>query len=258
MSNNYLIRMEACPRCRKEGYDQTGDNLAIYSDEHRHCYRCGYHIPAKVTIETVVSSTQSFENVRPTSKTCDNLPSDITSDLSLVAKRWLLKYGLTFEEAKKFWWSDSKQFLIFPACDVEGNLLFWQARDFNDKAKSKYFSTGNIQDSLYILGKNEPLILVEDIISAIKISRHYKSMALFGSSISNLNLTRIRDYILSESKELGIWLDPDKIKDAVKISNRAKTLGINSFFIISKQDPKDYQDNEIIDLISHWRKPSDN
>jgi twinkle protein len=37
-----LIERTACPRCREEGHDNHGDNLARYSDGHSYCYRCGY------------------------------------------------------------------------------------------------------------------------------------------------------------------------------------------------------------------------
>jgi twinkle protein len=38
-----LLRREQCPRCKEEGYDNTGDNLAVYDDGHSYCYRCGHH-----------------------------------------------------------------------------------------------------------------------------------------------------------------------------------------------------------------------
>lgn len=41
-----LLRKEPCPRCRSNGRDNSGDNLAIYSDENGdesfHCFSCNY------------------------------------------------------------------------------------------------------------------------------------------------------------------------------------------------------------------------
>lgn len=34
----------ACPKCKSEGSDATGDNLHIYKDGHAHCFKCGYHV----------------------------------------------------------------------------------------------------------------------------------------------------------------------------------------------------------------------
>lgn len=37
-----FIKKVSCPRCRKNGRDASGDNLAVYSDESCHCFSCGY------------------------------------------------------------------------------------------------------------------------------------------------------------------------------------------------------------------------
>ena len=34
---------EACPRCRDKGEDRHGDNLCVYPDGGKHCFKCGYH-----------------------------------------------------------------------------------------------------------------------------------------------------------------------------------------------------------------------
>lgn len=45
-----VLRHEACPKCRKRGRDNTGDNLAIYLDESgeesAHCFSCKFTIPS--------------------------------------------------------------------------------------------------------------------------------------------------------------------------------------------------------------------
>lgn len=38
-----LLRREQCPRCKEDGHDASGDNLAVYDDGHSFCYRCSYH-----------------------------------------------------------------------------------------------------------------------------------------------------------------------------------------------------------------------
>ena len=44
MSDEQVISREQCPACAKQGNDKSGDNLAIYDDGHKHCYRCGHHV----------------------------------------------------------------------------------------------------------------------------------------------------------------------------------------------------------------------
>lgn len=42
-----FLRKEPCPRCREQGNDKSGDNLAIYSDGSYHCFsECGYTKPS--------------------------------------------------------------------------------------------------------------------------------------------------------------------------------------------------------------------
>mgnify|MGYP000241531727 CR=1 FL=1 len=42
-----------------------------------------------------------------------------------------------------------------------------------------------------------------------------------------------------------VWLDRDKAKNAVKIKNRLRELGITSKAIITPLDPKEYNETEI-------------
>lgn len=49
-SKSKVLRHEACPKCRKMGRDNSGDNLAIYLDENgeesAHCFSCKFTIPS--------------------------------------------------------------------------------------------------------------------------------------------------------------------------------------------------------------------
>lgn len=38
----HLVRKEPCSRCRSQGRDKSGDNLAVYSDDSCYCFSCGY------------------------------------------------------------------------------------------------------------------------------------------------------------------------------------------------------------------------
>ena len=252
MRTGTLVERKACPSCRKAGHDSKGDNLAVYSDGHEWCYRCGYYKKAQVTIGAVKEKL-TMKEASDSAIGCMALPDDVSPSLSDIAKSWLMKYELTPEELKSFWWSETEQQLIYPVFDVEGSLLLWQARNFGDKRREKYFTTGNVKDHMHVIGKEGPLILTEDIVSAIKVARQYQAMPLFGGFISKTQMLRIRDYALPATNELGIWLDHDKLQDGIKFKRRAQELGINAFVINSKQDPKCYSDREIQELVSYWK-----
>ena len=254
MASRYL-QSDQCPMCQRNGRDTSKDNLAIYSDGHKYCYACGYFVPAPKTIVTTKENlTKPKEgSMDGTTTKCLALPSDISGNLSPAAKRWLLGYGLTAEEQKKFLWSEAEQQLIYCIFDVEGTLVWWQARNFT-QALPKYKSSGPLKDHLHILGHEGPLMVVEDAVSAIKLSREYQSLPLFGSHITRENLIRIRDFGLGKEGEIGFWLDPDKVSESIRLRNQARELGIKAFSIIGTRDPKAYNHNEIIELVEFSRQ----
>ena len=49
-----LLYHTACPRCRANGQDTRGNNLAVYSDGHQFCYSCKYVVR--------VNQVQRFKN----------------------------------------------------------------------------------------------------------------------------------------------------------------------------------------------------
>ena len=49
---------------------------------------------------------------------------------------------------------------------------------------------------------------------------------------------------------IHVWLDRDKAKQAVRIRNRLRSLGITSKAIISKLDPKEYDKQTITEIVN--------
>lgn len=43
-----VIRRTQCPKCKRQGNDNSRDNLVLYSDGHKHCFACGYHVGTTV------------------------------------------------------------------------------------------------------------------------------------------------------------------------------------------------------------------
>ena len=250
---NRSYHKAACPICRSRGNDTRGDNLAVYQDGHSYCYACGYFIPAKPTVE-LVKSQLTKSAIKAYESKCDDLPIDITSDLDLVCKTWLMKYNFTIAEMGNFWWSPSKQQLIFPVFSDEGLLLFWQARNFNAKAKNKYFTSGSLYEELLLLGSTEDsshIILVEDIVSAIILARDRLAIPLFGSTVSKDNIIFLRDQLMSAFiTNVTIWLDADKTQEAILIANQAKEMGIDMNVVTSAHDPKCYSYKEIYQFLN--------
>lgn len=233
---SYTIAKGKCPACAKYGKDRAGDNLAIYSDGHQFCFACGYYLPGDPLHslkETPVTTT----------KTDFSLPDDVEPALAGLGWTWLNKYGITPTEVYKYkvLWSEKLQWLIFPYF-TDNELICWQARNFNTNKPYKYLTRGNPADTLWVYNHSKKqIVLVEDVVSAIKCNRIMDSMPILGSVISNLTLTRLKRYY----DTLFIWLDPDKHKEAIKFSQTAQLFNFKVTTILSDKDPKDYSNEEI-------------
>jgi hypothetical protein len=164
-----------------------------------------------------------------------------TDELPQVAKQWLYSYGILPNEIKDFGicWNDEQQLLVLIKTPD-----YWQARCFGEQ-KVKYLSKG--KKPLTIYGQSDRLVCVEDILSAIKISRltpDWCALPLLGSHMSD----EVNERIGNHFKSVVIWLDRDKAKEAIKIANNLKQRGVTASVVISPNDPKEYTKGEI----SEW------
>lgn len=95
----------------------------------------------------------------------------------------------------------------------------------------------------------DSLTIVEDIFSALKISRFVSAYCLFGSSMSSTLMRTIDDlqafYI--ERIKVNVWLDKDSagIKGSNKIVKTLQNFGINVKQIFTDKDPKECTEEEI-------------
>jgi hypothetical protein len=169
----------------------------------------------------------------------DEITLDLTTDIPMKAKQWLLKYGITNEEIRQnnIAYNANSDILV-----LLHTQNYWQGRCFGDQPQ-KYLSKGN--KPLTIYGNGDTIVCVEDVLSAIKIARlspDYCATPLLGSSMS-LETTQS----LSERfKSILIWLDRDKAKEAIRISRNLKQRGILVDVVISPKDPKEYNKGELL------------
>ena len=79
MSDEQVLSKEQCPECAKEGNDASGDNLAVYSDGHTHCFACGYHTNGTKDGAVAGGSPQQTSFI-PLEYTCQRLNARRISD----------------------------------------------------------------------------------------------------------------------------------------------------------------------------------
>jgi Zn ribbon nucleic-acid-binding protein len=215
----------ACPKCGSR------DNLGEYED-HFWCFGCKYHMR-----KTDTASLRLRLNRHNTEEQSVMKLSNI-KELPRKAMEWLLSYGISQEEIDKYGieWNVKEEMLV-----LMQTARYWQARTFNSR-RPKYMSEGS--KPLTIYGQGDTIVIVEDIISAIKIARlqdEYCACPVLGSSLSY----DMENQIVESFKKTAVWLDRDKAKNALRISRKLKQRGLESRVVVTDEDPKEYSKGEI-------------
>jgi len=235
-----ILSQGPCPYCASH------DAYTTYVDGGYHCFSCGAHQgenPYKTIKQKLNMRGTVILEIPPLPEDVVELPSNTK------AHDWVKSYGITDAEivTNEFLWSEEKSLLIYPVSDPAVGLLMWQARYFGDKPRHPKYLTRGLKDSvIHIIGadKKGPLVLTEDLLSAIKVGRQQAAMPLWGSALSREMAQRLSIV----HKDIRLWLDYDKREEAIKISLR-HCLFLDIVPIITKLDPKCYDDDEITEYL---------
>lgn len=215
------------------------------------CHRCGDHglrslagesgsIIAKFICDTAVTQTKTQITLPP-----GHEPS---AQLKAKAQIWLDSYQITDLEIKRYgiYWTRDR--LVFPVYQY-GSPIYWQARGFNAD-KSKWINQKLVgRNQIYFYPTPRPttdtVVLVEDMISAIKVNRVVDTIGLLGSYIGD-------DLIINLAKQyrrVVIWLDADKGEYSLAKVIRYRSFGLSVDRIFTPVDPKNYTEQTIKQFI---------
>lgn len=252
---------ERCPECARNGNDRSGDNLVRYDDGHAFCFACGYR-------ERAYSSSLSYLRKKLSVPSDDvitpieDVLGELTYNYAHEAQQWINKYGITELECvrNQIQWSPSKQLLVIPVIDHQTDeIVAYNCRYFGTNPKHpKYineYPQGKAKaQRLALKCQKRPelpaLVLVEDLVSAIKVGRMAYALALLGTHISPWLHTAIIRFCIQSSLSLLVWLDPDKKLKSIKYS-RIFRQAVPSYPILSDKDPKYYNNEEIYGFLSN-------
>lgn len=178
------------------------------------------------------------------------LPVDLEGTIPQEPLLWLSKFEISREEIieNDLCWSPERQWLVFPYYNSENSLISWQARTFGKQDNPKWLTFGPIHDLMAFYAPDEStdqdtVVLVEDVISAIRVGRTAKCSPVFGSNLSRERLSRYaRAY-----KHLIFWFDRDAVNRAIGCSQQLSSLGgnVKGSVVVTDFDPKAYSDDEI-------------
>lgn len=242
------IRHDPCPECGSR------DNVGVYEDGSTFCFGC--HHWTRATAKGVLASLsyrQGLVEAEPIDrfgKDFAELPPDYTMEIPNLAYTWLRQFLHPQEMLEHLiGWSESRQRLIFPVYRTADKLAFWCGRYFGKEAhQPKYYIHGKKTEYLdWISGPvlSDKVVVVEDRVSAIKLSRLVSSWCLYGTKIPLGHATKLAKTF----SELVIWLDPDKRKEAVQQALKLNTVFRSVKVVFSDKDPKCYENSEIVNFL---------
>lgn len=225
-----LIGLISCPKCG------SSDANAEYSDSF-YCFSCS----------TYKSKGMSLSRFKPLKevKLCNGIT--LQKELPSNAVKWLLGYGLTLSEMAQFHYSNKRIGKYGEmACDLlvlYSDVNYYVARNFGRGVK--YISSG-IKPVIKYGNNSDTCIIVEDIISAIKVGRQFTAIPMMGSMPP-----KDTERHLQEFQNIILWQDRDLAVKSLKTArNLSERLGKIVRVVISENDPKEYSDLQISKYIN--------
>lgn len=222
-------------------FTRTNRSTVLY-----YCHHCG----KKGRVKDRVSKGEPVEG--PYKPPGGRLPSghSVTALFPQKCQDWLNKAHITGCYDKGIVWDDSQGRLILPCRSRGGELLGYQARGFGKDPK---YITKGFGRALYHWSEgesNETLVVVEDILSAIRLSAiGYSAVALLRTTINKELLLEVLNY---EPECAVIWLDNDNptVKRlARRLVHTLKGYGVLTLRVADRIDPKYYTDDELTEIM---------
>ena len=174
------------------------------------------------------------------------------------------KFGLTDEELflNKIRWCEKTERIIYPILSQNGNTKGYVCRYYKELSDKKY---DGVKSRTYWINRSENyynvsfpyrreynvdniFILVEDIVSSIRVARYEQSIALLSNSIP----TNAMKFLIG--KDIAIVLDNDATAHALKIKNRYSLFFKSCRVIAIDKDPKNMSDDELVQKIVNTEK----
>lgn len=221
-----------------------------------HCFRCfepeahQFIRHGNRSLMEIMAHKKQLEEVKSKPPFMPTDSMDVDKD-----QAWFLKYGISMTLAEKYGFKFSEFYnrVCIPVYSANGTLTAVQGRALTEQHKPKWLYMGKPEkDSVFYANKEPligPLVVTEDILSAIKVARiGVPCISMLGSHISDGQLQKIMAHAKHvRVNDICIWLDGD---DAGKAGasyamKQFQLQGIEPKIVKSKLDPKEYGLEEI-------------
>tara|TARA_R110000822_G_scaffold46604_2_gene123971 strand:+ start:6794 stop:7576 length:783 start_codon:yes stop_codon:yes gene_type:complete len=217
-----------------------------------HCFRCDFNDFVGKGKQSLAELSR-IDELNKAAKTIQlplELPHDFTTEIPLSGRLWLYGGGIAESTYKEhgLGYSKSLDRVVLPVWDANRNLEWFQCRSLHKGQKPKYIQPARSRDRvMFRVGFDretvQRVVIVEDILSAIRVGKHVPTASLLGTKITTGQATE-----LSRFSRVTTWLDPDKAGREGAYNIR-KTLGLITEVdnIVTLKDPKELSDQQIIE-----------
>lgn len=234
-------------KCGKGKTLVVNNNDKYYS---AHCFRCDYSPYHDKGIQTLAQ----LAHIKQLNEVANEpiqieLPRDFTHDIPIEGRLWLYKGGISPTVWKRYGigYSPHMQRVVLPVYDRQGTLIWLQARAVLTGQIPKYIQPALPRDAIMFWAHttvtvSKTVVVVEDILSAIRVGRHTRCVSLLGTKISGVQANRLSNY-----DRVITWLDDDKAGQTGAYKIR-RTLGLltDTQNICTRVDPKVLSNAQII------------
>jgi DNA primase len=241
-----------CPNCG----NGTNTNAMIVNHGikayNASCFACGHNPFQMKGIQTLDELREIRRLNNETIGKQIKLPDDFTTEIPLIGRLWLYKSGLrpSVWQDYNIGYSERLQRVILPVYNKQGALIWFQCRALLKGQKPKYIQpsrdkTGIIFTSLGDKRVGNQIVVVEDILSAIRVGETTKAISLLGTKADTVHINTLSGY-----DTVTTWLDNDNagIRGASAI-RQAVSLLTDTRNINTPLDPKCYDNRTIRRII---------
>jgi len=247
-----------CPNC---GAGTNTNAMTVYHTSKVYngwCFACGHKPFETKGIQTLEELAEikriNNEGLGRTQYRTIRLPDDFTSDIPLEGRLWLYKASITTRLIKKYniGYSPRLRRAVLPVYDAQGALIWYQCRALLKGQKPKYLQPSADRANVYFhsthsIGEatdtqnSSTVVVVEDILSAIRVGCSTDTASLLGTKLSTDNIN-----MLSGKSRIITWMDNDKAgRQSAKDIKQALSIFTEVTNIVTERDPKLLSNTEI-------------
>ena len=279
MRVNMTTQQQQCPKCKAEGRDRAKDNMVIY-DDHGWCFAGHGYIKLGSELTRLQTTCKRLADAErePDRVLADSPFTAVTSDVDWQHIKEI--YGLSYVPAgiqDNCWvkyhlnrdifhfdilYHHESNALVFPLLLLEyhtsrSTLFGLQYKYLHPAPLSPRFKTLLFSNAerpplmaAWKSGPDDVIVVVEDMISFLRVREQYNTICLLGSNITMTAVQRLHRSFRHDNTPIRLWLDWDMKEKAMLFSQRARQLMPNWGTIITQEDPKYYTDQEIKEIVS--------